>query len=81
MPAAHAIRRRFERDERVWQVPGRWSRLPFVAPVVGAGVVGLTVFHSGIYHALVREDSVFKWLEFGAYAVAAALGGCAAVRV
>jgi len=58
-----------------------WSTAAFVAPVAGAVVVALTVFQPAVYHALVREDSVFEWIEFGAYAAASFLAGWTAVRL
>lgn len=62
-------------------MPSLWAIVAFVAPVAGAAVVGVTVLHTGVYHALVREDSVLEWLEFGGYAAAAALAAWTAVRL
>ena len=59
----------------------RWSLALFVGPLAGAAIVALTVFHSGIYHALVREDSLFEWAEFAAYAAAAVFAFWTAVRL
>ena len=51
-----------------------------MSPIVGAATLALTALHSGVYHALVREDSVLEWGGFVAYATAAFFGAWTAFR-
>lgn len=44
-------------------------------------MVGLAAFWSGLYYALVREDSLLEWLQFGSYVTAAMLAAAAVVRL
>jgi len=47
--------------------------------MVGAAVVALTAFHSGVYRVLVREDSVLEWGGFLAHVAAAFFGAWTAL--
>jgi len=69
------------RDGRYWGLSGGWTATLLAAPFAGALLVGLASAWPGLYRALVREDSVLEWLQFGSYVVAAVLVAWAAVRL
>jgi len=70
-----------DRSSVDWSVPPRWSIALLVSPLVGAAAVALSAFHSGVYHVLVREDSVLEWAGLLAYLAAAFFAAWTALRL
>lgn len=81
MTAPRFIRLRFARDTRWWGISGRSATVLISTPFVGGALLGLTAFHSSLYRALVREDSVVEWAEVAAYLVVTVLAAAAAYRL
>jgi len=81
MAAPRADRGWVAADGQFWGLSSRASAGLLVIPFAGALLVGLAAFRSGLYYALVREDRLLEWLQFGAYVAATVFAVAAAVRL
>ena len=67
-------------EARWWTISGRLAVAIFIVPLAGVALLALVTPAHGVYHFLVREDSVVEWLQVAGYAVAAVAAGIAAKR-
>jgi hypothetical protein len=81
MAAPRVERGRLAFDGQFWGLSKRWSASLLTAPFAGAALFGLVSLQTGVYNALVREDSVLECLQLMAYLASTALAAAASRRL
>ncbi|HET7030617.1 MAG TPA: hypothetical protein VFI34_08905 [Candidatus Limnocylindrales bacterium] len=77
LPRWRAVDATLAADTRAWALP-TWSRWPLlVLPIVGGVALAFAAPHPRLYEALMSEDHVVEWLQFGTILAAALVFGLA----